>query len=93
MEVLFTLAGYWVHPADLLPQRSQLRGIRRLEVSDTAQDDDDDDDPLLWDDDDAIIADARQPYVPLSIDQDDTIIERQFAEHKRRLRGNKEKRK
>jgi len=47
---------------------------------------DENDDMLLWDDDDAIVAEARQPYQPLLIDEDDTIIERQFVEYKN-LRG------
>jgi len=82
-EILFTIAGYWTNPADLLlPERATFRNMRRLEVTDI------DDDPLLWDDDDDVIAEARRPYQPLKIDQDDTIIEREFAAYKR-LRGSR----
>jgi len=81
-EILFTMAGYWTSPVDL--ERASFHDMRRLEVISTVTDDED-----LWDDDDdAIIAESRQPYQPLKIDQDDTIIEREFAAHKR-LRGSR----
>jgi len=87
MEIVCSIVSYWWQPTEWLASPLVTRSLQlTLQEESGSRFAVDDDDSLLWDDDDVVIAEARQPYQYLSIDQDDTIIEREFAAQ-RRLRG------